>query len=69
MQSVRSQVKLLLTGLLLCGTATAATENSLQDLYYGEALFYALQENYFDSIVRLDTELAQLYELDQPQFD
>jgi hypothetical protein len=46
-----------------------AKENAVSDLYYGEALFYALQEDYFDSIVRLDTELAQHYDLDQPELD
>jgi hypothetical protein len=46
-----------------------ADENRVSDLYYGEALFHAYQEDYFNSIVRLDTELAQHYELDQPELD
>src|SRR5687767_67115 len=49
--------------------AVYAKEDAVSDLYYGEALFYAFQEDYFNSIVRLDTELAQHYELDQPELD
>lgn len=41
----------------------------MSDLYYGEALFYAYQGDYFNSIVRLDAELTQHYELDQPELD
>lgn len=41
----------------------------LRDLYYGEALFYAYQGRYFDAISRLDTELAQYYDLDEPELN
>ncbi len=39
------------------------------DLYFGEALFQAYQENWFAAISRLDAELAQHYHLDEPQLD
>jgi tetratricopeptide (TPR) repeat protein len=44
-------------------------ERNLQDLYFGEALYYAYQERYLDALERLDTELGQHYRLDEPQLD
>jgi hypothetical protein len=41
----------------------------IRDLFFGEALFYASQENPFDAITRLDAELAQYYSLDDPTSD
>ncbi len=60
------------------GVATSAAEKisrealasgDLKDLYFGEALFYAHQGEYFDAISRLDTELAQYYGLDEPDLN
>jgi len=45
----------------------ALKSGQLKDLYFGEALFYAYQGDYFDAISRLDTELAQYYGLDEPE--
>ncbi|MCI0506325.1 MAG: tetratricopeptide repeat protein [Gammaproteobacteria bacterium] len=45
---------------------SAPMQGELKDLYFGEALFYAYQDEYFDAISRLDTELAQYYGLDEP---
>jgi hypothetical protein len=45
---------------------SAPLQGELKDLYFGEALFYAYQDEYFDAISRLDTELAQFYGLDEP---
>lgn len=61
----------LATGLFLgwLSGAVCADDSAVSDLYYGEALFHAYQEDYFSSIVRLDIELAQHYELDQPELD
>ncbi len=36
---------------------------------WGETLYYAFQEEWFEAIARLDTELSQHRELDQPQLD
>ena len=62
-----------LASLLLVMTVPAPAvwvkSDRLEDLYFGEALFYAYQEAYFKAITRLDTELAQHYALDQPTLD
>ena len=47
----------------------ALASGELKDLYFGEALFYAHQGEYFDAISRLDTELAQYYGLDEPDLN
>ena len=47
----------------------APAGGKLKDLYFGEALFYAYQGEYFDAISRLDTELAQYYGLDEPNLN
>jgi len=47
----------------------ALKKGELKDLYFGEALFYANQGEYFDAISRLDTELAQYYDLDEPNLN
>ena len=74
----------LLAGLMCLGAATvtavAADQDTtnristvapreLQDLFYGEILFLAFQDDWFDAISRLDTELGQVYQLDQPELD
>ena len=48
----------------LAAGPVAGTE--LRDLHFGEALFEANQGEFFDALVRLDTELAQHYGLDEP---
>jgi tetratricopeptide (TPR) repeat protein len=52
---------------LLAANPCASAEQ--RDLYYGEALFEADQGQFFDALVRLDTELAQHYGLDEPDLD
>jgi hypothetical protein len=49
--------------------AGASGPQELKDLYFGEALYYAFQGEWFDAITRLDTELAQHYGLDEPERD
>jgi hypothetical protein len=49
--------------------ASTTTPKTLKDLYFGEALFYAFQGDWFDSIARLDTELEQFHGLDEPELD
>jgi len=41
----------------------------LKDLYFGEALYHALQGRFFDALQRLDTELAMHHGLDEPELD
>ncbi len=60
-------------GMLALLPSIAATANdagrSPRDLYFGEALFDSYQGEYFDAIARLDTELGQHYNLDEPGLD
>ncbi|WP_288131049.1 tetratricopeptide repeat protein [Microbulbifer sp.] len=48
---------------------TALETRELKDLFFGEALFHAHQDEYFDAIVGLDTELKQHRLLDDPELD
>jgi tetratricopeptide (TPR) repeat protein len=58
-------------GLLLCTSLVTSPSESdeLKDLYFGEALFYAHQGYYFDALERLDTEVRQHGDLDEPELD
>ena len=47
----------------------AVHANESTDVFFGEAVFYANQGEYFDAISRLDTELGQYYGLDDPGLD
>src|SRR5512142_3331513 len=49
--------------------AGAAAPKTLKDLYFGEALYYAFQGDWFDAISRLDTELAQHGRVDERERD
>ena len=49
-------------------TGVAAAEN-LDDLYFGEALYYAHQGLYFEALERLDTEVKQHARIDEPELD
>jgi len=48
---------------------SSAADRGLKDLYFGEAVYYAYQEHYFEALERLDTEIAQHYGVDEPQLD
>jgi len=56
---------------LALGLASArpAAGGDLKDLFFGEALYHALQGQFFDALQRLDTELAMHRGLDQPELD
>jgi len=45
------------------------TTKDIRDLFFGEALYYYNQKDYFDAVALLDAELAQLYALDDPTRD
>jgi tetratricopeptide (TPR) repeat protein len=49
--------------------AKPAAKADLKDPYYGEALYHVYQGQYFDALQRLDTELAQYHNLDEPRLD
>ena len=62
----------LLTILIFTATLAGAAPSApgeLKDLYFGEALYYAFQEEWFDAIARLDTELMLHHGLDEPERD
>lgn len=54
---------------IFSAVAGAEEHEALRDLFFGAAMFHANQENYFDAIVALDTELAQFHRLDEPELD
>ena len=62
-----------LTSFCLLATSALAVSTAapkeLKDLYFGETLYYAFQEEWFEAIARLDTELALHQGLDQPELD
>jgi len=61
-------ILILLTAYSAQAASTSAPDE-LKDLYFGEALYSAFQEEWFDAISRLDTELGQHHSLDQPELD
>ena len=58
---------LALVALLLL-PVPAASEGR-PDPWFGEALYYAYQERWFDALERLDTEIAQHYRVDERELD
>ncbi len=59
--------QLLLTLAALAAGAASAEE--VEDPYFGEALYYAYQGHYFDALERLDTEVGQHLDVDEPDLD
>jgi len=56
--------------LLIAGLATGPSQaEELNDLYFGEALYYAHQGLYFEALERLDTEVKQHNGIDEPELD
>jgi hypothetical protein len=49
--------------------AAEPAADSRRDLYFGEALFHAYQGRFFEALQRLDTELAQHHQVDEPAKD
>jgi len=58
-------------GLLLfsCLATSPSQSDELKDLYFGEALYYAHQGYFFEALERLDSEVRQHDELDEPELD
>jgi predicted negative regulator of RcsB-dependent stress response len=61
-----SGIGLLLLAFLAPSPGFAA---ELKDLYFGEALYYAHQGQYFEALQRLDSEVRQHGNIDEPQLD
>ena len=56
--------------ILLAGTFTnPARSEELKDLYFGEALYYANQGDWFAALERLDTEVRQHRSVGEPELD
>ncbi len=66
-----SRVPLSVTGLLLFASLVTSPTygDELEDLYFGEALYYAHQGYYFEALERLDSEVLQHDDLDEPELD
>ncbi len=62
----RWSTRIVLATLIVSGSALGA---DLRDLYFGEAIYYANQGEYFSAIERLDAELGQYRNLDEPKLD
>ena len=66
-----NRAQTVVLGLLLStvlASSPARSEN-LKDLYFGESLYYAHQGLYFEALERLDSEVKQYYNLDEPELD
>lgn len=59
-------IGLLLLALL---ATSSARSDQLKDLYFGEALYYAHQGQFFEALERLDTEVKQHIDIDEPELD
>src|SRR2546425_3624320 len=66
---MRAGHRLLVLCLAMGLAARAAAGSDLRDLYFGDALYHAMQGRYFDALQRLDTELALYRGLDLPKLD
>jgi len=66
---VASRVRRLLCAVSALLPALPAGAAELRDLHFGEALYYAYQERFFDALERLDIEIGQHYGVDEPQLD
>jgi predicted negative regulator of RcsB-dependent stress response len=57
-----------LAAAVLLQTGAARAEEP-RDLYFGEALYHAHQEHWFEALERLDSEVAQHSRVDEPSLD
>lgn len=62
------QIRLIVLAVAALSCSAAADE-ALNDLYFGEALYEAYQGNYFEALERLDTEVRQHVAVDEPELD
>jgi hypothetical protein len=70
--AVPGSIVFAVSALLAAGSAGGselAELGSLRDLHFGEALYHAHQQHYFEALQRLDTEIAQHYGVDEPELD
>jgi hypothetical protein len=65
-RSLLKRLAIVVAALLPAGSLAA---DELQDLHFGEALYYAYQEHWFEALQRLDAEIAQHHGVDEPELD
>ena len=65
-RTLQIRLTILAAAALSC---SAAADEELNDLYFGEALYEAHQGNYFEALERLDTEVRQHVAVDEPELD
>ena len=65
----RAPVSVLGLLLIACLSSSPSHSETLKDLYFGEALYYAHQGLFFEALERLDTEVRQHDVLDEPELD
>lgn len=68
------RIALLVISLLLAlptvsTAAEKASSREIEDPFFGQALYYAFQEEWFEAISRLDMELMEFRGLDEPELD
>ncbi len=62
---------IVLIGLMAIASLATSPGHSeeLKDLYFGEALYFAHQGQFFEALERLDSEVKQYGEIDEPELD
>lgn len=65
----RLSISLVSLTLISCLLSRPGLSDEQQDLYFDEALFYAHQGLYFEALERLDSEIKQHDEIDEPELD
>jgi tetratricopeptide (TPR) repeat protein len=65
----RAQPVKLLLPILAVMAAGSAWADGVKDAWFGEALYYAHQGQYFEALDRLDTEVGQHIAVDEPNLD
>ena len=61
--------RIALQAIAFAWAATVCADEKPRDLYFSEAMYYAQQGLYFEALARLDAELDQHNNLDEPQLD
>ena len=67
MLALRTRCCLIAAAALLPAGSAMGVEP--EDPFFGEALYHAFQERYFEALEHLDTEIRQHYGVDEPELD
>ena len=68
-ETVTVRLTTILVSLIAFAVPQVAATEEGEDLYFGEALYYANQGLYFEALERLDTEVRQHIDVDEPELD